>query len=345
MDADGRPHRLPGHRHLRLLARHPSGPVRRGRGVVAVAGAAAGAGPARAVSLVRSTRGAAGVSVRGRWRHALLLSVIALYSLFPIYFITVQSLKTPEEDVFGSPLWVADPTFENYTELFESGEARVRGYAILPKVPFVIWLANSAVVLAASVVLTLACAVPAAYALGRLRPPGWRWWRRVLFATYVIPQTILFIPMYQVVLAFGLDDSPAALVVIYSAMALPFCVWLLSAYYANLPREIEESALVEGATRLGAFRRIMLPMSRNVLVASGLFTLGTVGQDFMLASVFLLDRYKQTVAAGLGVMDVSLEELVAVAGVNMAAIPVVILCALFARGYVRGLTAAMLEGA
>ena len=285
------------------------------------------------------------MSPRGRWRHAFLLGVVTLYSLFPIYFITVQSLKTPEEDVFGSPLWVADPTFENYTELFERGEAQVRGYAILPKVPFVVWLANSAVVLVASVALTLACAVPAAYAIGRLRPAGWRWWRRGLFATYVIPQTILFIPMYQVVLALGLDDSPAALVVIYSAMALPFCIWLLSAYYGNLPREIEESALIEGATRFTAFRRIMFPMSRNVLVASGLFTLGTVGQDYMLASIFLLDRYKQTVAAGLGVMDVSLEELVAVAGVNMAAIPVVILCALFARGYVRGLTAAMVEGA
>jgi len=285
------------------------------------------------------------VSRRGRWRHAFLLGVITLYSLFPIYFITVQSLKTPEEDVFGSPLWVAEPTFENYTELFERGEAQVRGYAILPKVPFVVWLANSAVVLAASVALTLACAVPAAYAIGRLRPTGWRWWRRGLFATYVVPQTILFIPMYQVVLALGLDDSPAALVVIYSAMALPFCIWLLSAYYGSLPREIEESALIEGATRLTAFRRIMFPMSRNALVASGLFTLGTVGQDYMLASIFLLDRYKQTVAAGLGVMDVSLEELVAVAGVNMAAIPVVILCALFARGYVRGLTAAMVEGA
>ncbi|HEY2992328.1 MAG TPA: carbohydrate ABC transporter permease [Methylomirabilota bacterium] len=282
---------------------------------------------------------------RRRGRHALLLAAIALYSLFPIYFITVQSLKTPQEDVFGSPLWVTAPTFENYTELFEGGGAEVRGYAILPKVPFMIWLANSAVVLAASVILTLACAVPAAYALGRLRPAGWRWWRRALFATYVVPQTILFIPMYQVVVAFGLDDSPATLVVVYSTMALPFCIWLLSAYYGNLPREIEESALVEGATRLTAFRRVMLPMSRNVLVAAGLFTLGTVGQDFMLASVFLLDRYKQTVAAGLGVMDVSLEELVAVAGVNMAAIPVVILCALFARGYVRGLTAAMIEGA
>jgi ABC-type glycerol-3-phosphate transport system permease component len=275
----------------------------------------------------------------------MLLLLAALYGVFPVYYVTVQSLKTPEEDVFGSPLWVADPTFENYTELFETGEAQVRGYAILPKVPFVVWLGNSAVVLTASVALTLACAVPAAYALGRLRPAGWRWWRRGLFATYVIPQTILFIPMYQVVLALGLDDSPAALVVIYSTMALPFCIWLLSAYFANLPREIEESALIEGASRFTAFRRVMLPMSRNVLVASGLFTLGTVGQDFMLASVFLLDRYKQTVAAGLGVMDVSLEELVAVAGVNMAAIPVVILCAVFARGYVRGLTAAMVEGA
>jgi ABC-type glycerol-3-phosphate transport system permease component len=89
----------------------------------------------------------------------------------------------------------------------------------------------------------------------------------------------------------------------------------------------------------------MLPMSRNVLVAAALFTVGTVGNDFMLASIFLLDPAKQTVAAGLGVMDVSLEELVAVAGVNLAAIPVVLACAIFARGYVRGLTAAMLEGA
>jgi ABC-type glycerol-3-phosphate transport system permease component len=280
-----------------------------------------------------------------RWRHRLLLGLIALYSLLPIYFITVQSLKTPEEDVFGHPFWIARPTFENYTELFEGGEARVRGFAILPRVPFMLWVVNSAVVLAASVALTLLSAVPAAYALGRLRPPGWRWWRRLLFATYIVPQTILFIPLYRLVLTFGLDDTPAALVLIYSTMALPFCVWLLSAYYRHLPREIEESAFVEGASRLTAFVRIMLPMSRNVLVAAGLFTLGTVGQDFMLASIFLLDRDKQTVAAGLGVMDVSLEELVAVAGVNLAAIPIVLLCAILARGYVRGLTAAMVEGA
>jgi ABC-type glycerol-3-phosphate transport system permease component len=278
-------------------------------------------------------------------RHGALLAMLAIYSLFPIYFITVQSLKTPQEDVFGSPLYVRDPTFENYTELFEGAEARVRGYVIVPRVPFLIWLVNSAIVLAGATLLTLVAGVLAAYALGRLRPPGWLWWRRILFATYVIPQTILFVPVYQVVIRLGLDDNLLALMLIYATMSLPFCVWILSAYYGHLPREIEDSALVEGATRATAFLRIVLPMSRNVLVAAGLFAIGTIGNDFMLASIFLLNPQNQTVAAGLGVMDVSLEELTAVAGVNLAAIPVVILCALFARDYVRGLTAAMVEGA
>jgi multiple sugar transport system permease protein len=280
-----------------------------------------------------------------RWRHGVVLAAITLYSIFPIYFITVQSLKTAEEDVFGHPLWVTAPTFDNYTELFEGGEARVRGYVVVPRVPFLVWVINTGVVLTWSVALTLAVSVPAAYALGRLRPAGWRWWRRGLFATYVVPHTILFIPIYQVVLSLGLDDHHSALVLIYAAMAAPFCIWILSAYYLHLPREIEESALVEGATPLTAFVRVTLPMSRNVLVAAGLFTIGTVAQDFMLASIFLLDPSRQTVAAGLGVMDVSLEELLAVAGVNLAAIPIVAICAVFARGYVRGLTAAMVEGA
>jgi multiple sugar transport system permease protein len=280
-----------------------------------------------------------------RWAHGALLALVAGGSLFPIYFITVQSLKTPEEDVFGSPLYVTHPTFENYTELFEGAKARVRGYVVPPTVPFVRWVANSALVLGGSLAVTLVAGVLAAYALGRLQPPGWIWWRRALFATYVVPHTILFIPLYQVVIALGLDDSRLALVMIYSTMALPFCVWILSAYYRHLPREITDSALVEGATPATAFLKIVLPMSRNVLVAAALFAVGTVGNDVMLASIFLLDPAKQTVAAGLGVMDVGLEELLAVAGVNLAAIPVALACAIFARGYVRGLTAAMLEGA
>ena len=176
-------------------------------------------------------------------------------------------------------------------------------------------------------------------------PPGWRWWRRLLLATYVVPHTILFLPIYQVISALGLDDNRLALVIVYSTMALPFCIWLLSAYFHHLPPEIEESAYIEGAGRATAFLRIILPMSRPVLVAAGIFALGTAAADFSLASMFLLTAESKTVAAGLGVMDVSLEELTAVAGVNLAAIPIALLCALFARGYVRGLAAAMAEGA
>lgn len=286
--------------------------------------------------------------LRPWWRRLARGSALVLataYGVFPIYFMLVQSLKTPEEDVFGNPFFVATPTFENYTELFAGAEARVRGYVLVPRVPFLLWILNSATVLLGALLVTLLASVLAAYALGRLRPPAWRWWRRLLFASYVIPHTILFIPLYRVVIKLGLDDSHLTLVLIYATMALPFCVWILSAYYRHLPREIEESALVEGATPATAFLRVMLPMSRNVLVAAGLFTLGTAANDFMLGSIFLLDPEKQTLAAGLGVMDVSLEELLAVAGVNVAAIPVAIVCAVFARSYVRGLTAAMVEGA
>ena len=102
---------------------------------------------------------------------------------------------------------------------------------------------------------------------------------------------------------------------------------------------------MEGASRAGAFVRIVLPMSRPVLVAAGIFTLGSVASDFMIASLFLLTQQNQTITAGLGTFDVALDELASVAGVTVTALPVTAIAALFARGYVRGLTAAMLEGA
>jgi ABC-type glycerol-3-phosphate transport system permease component len=284
------------------------------------------------------------------WRtlgHRALVLVATVYCLFPIYFMLVQSLKTAHEDVFGNPLIVMNPTLENFAELFEqTGEPRgFVGRILRRSYPFFAWLENTLVVFTGSLALTLGASVAAAYALGRLRPPGFRWWRRVIFATYVIPQTILFVPLFQVVHGLGLDDNLLALVMVYPTMALPFCVWMLSAYFEHLPREVEEAALVEGATRATAFFRIILPLSRPVLVAAGIFTLGTIASDFTLASVFLLSDINKTVPAGLGTMEVALDELLAVAGINLMAIPVVLISACFARGYVRGLTAAMLEGA
>ena len=279
--------------------------------------------------------------------HGGLLLVATVYCLFPIYFMLVQSLKTAQEDVFGNPLIVVHPTFENFAELFEQA-GRPRGFVgnvLRRSYPFLDWLENTIVVFTGSVAVTLVTGLLAGYALGRLRPPGFRWWRRVIFATYVIPHTILFVPLYQVVIRLHLDDNLLALVLVYPTLALPFCVWILSAYFQQLPREVEEAALVEGAGRMTAFFRIILPMSRPVVVAAGIFTLGTIASDFTLASVFLLDAHNQTIPAGLATTDVALDELLAVAGINLMAIPIVLICALFARGYVRGLTAAMIEGA
>jgi multiple sugar transport system permease protein len=285
-----------------------------------------------------------------RWSAKLgrlsLILIVTVYCIFPIYFVLVQSLKTAKEDVFGNPLIVLNPTFESFEELFER-TGPVRGFigsALRRSYPFLDWIENTLVVFAGTVAVTLVASVAAAYALGRLRPPGFRLWRRAIFATYVIPQTILVVPLYQVVNALGLDDNLLALLLIYPTMALPFCVWILSAYFQQLPREIEDAALIEGASRTTAFFRIILPMSRPVLVAAGIFTLGVIASDLTIASLFLLTGHNQTIPAGLGTMDVSLDELAAVAGINLMAIPVVAICALFARGYVRGLTAAMVEG-
>ena len=289
------------------------------------------------------------MTTRRRWRsigRGGLIAVVTIYCLFPIYFMLVQSLKGAQEDVFGHPLIVLHPTLENFEELFErKTEARnFVGQALRRDYPFFVWLENTIVIFAGSVAITLVVGVLAAYAIGRLRPPGFRWWRRAVFAAYVVPNTILFVPLYQVVIRLGLDDNLLVLLLVYPTMALPFCVWLLSIYFQHLPREIEEAAFVEGAGRLTAFTRIVLPMSRPVLVAAGIFTLGTIASDFTIASVFLLSEHNQTVPAGLATMEVALDELLAVAGVNLMALPVVVVSACFARGYVRGLVAAMLEG-
>lgn len=274
-----------------------------------------------------------------------LLVLLAAYSIFPIYMITVESLKTVHEDMFGSPLYVLHPSLEWYDGLFDQEEWVVSGGVTRHTVPFLVWAGNTAIVFAAALAVILTASLAAAYALGRLRPPGWRWWRRGLLATFLIPQTLLFLHLYQFVFRLHMDDRLLSLVLTYPMLAIPFCVWLLSAYFQKLSPEIEESAYIEGAGRLTAFLRIVLPMSWPVLVAAGLFALGVMSSDFMLAGTFLPNQWHQTIAAGLATMDVSLEDMTVVAGVSMASLPLVLIAALFAGAYVRGLTAAMIEGA
>ncbi len=280
----------------------------------------------------------------GRLIHGSLLALIGAYSLFPIYMLAIKSLKTMQEDAFGSPFIVLHPTLDWYADLFHPVQW-VRGGLLVRKIPFLLWLGNTAIVFAAALAVILLTSIMGAYALGRLRPPGWQWWRRVLFATYLIPQTVLFAPMYHFVYRLDLDDNLGALVLVYPMLAIPFCVWLLSAYFQRLPPEVEESAYIEGADRLTAFFRIVLPMSWPVVAAAGIFALGVISSDSMYALIFLPNQFHQTLASGLGTVDVSWEDLSVMAGINLAALMVVPVCAAFAGAYVRGLTAAMIEGA
>ncbi|HLY22992.1 MAG TPA: ABC transporter permease subunit [bacterium] len=286
-----------------------------------------------------------GRRVLDRGLHGLLLALLIAYSIFPIYMISVESLKTVQEDEFGNPLYVRNLNFEWYDGLFDEEEWFVGGGQTRPTVPYLRWAANSAIVFAAGLIIVLGASLAAAYALARLRPPGWRWWRRALLATFLVPQTLLFLPLFQVVFHLHLDDHLGSLILTYPMLAIPFCVWLLSAYFQKLAPEVEESAYIEGAGRWTAFTRIVLPMTWPVLVAVGLFALGVMSSDFMLAGVFLPNQWHQTIAAGLSTMDVSMEDLSVVAGVNAASLPLMLIAALLARTYTRGLTAAMLEGA
>jgi len=276
--------------------------------------------------------------------QAVLLVLLAAYSVFPIYMVTVQSLKTIHDDVFESPFYVMHPTFEWYQDLFEPQDYQ-HGEIIAPMVPFLVWSENTAIVLVASLAVILISSLMAGYALGRLRPPGWRWWRRILLATFLIPQTMLFIPLYEIVLHLHLDDNLLSLVVTYPMLAIPFCAWLFSVYFQKLSPEIEESAYVEGASRFTTFLRIVLPMSYPVLVAAGLFALGIISSDFLLSGTFLPNEWHQTIGAGMATMDIQLEDLTTVSGVSLGGLPVVIIAAMFAASYVRGLTTAMIEGA
>ena len=287
------------------------------------------------------------MSPRRGWRRGARVGLAAIavaYCLFPIYFMAVQALKTPREHLLGNALIVTQPSLENFVALFAlPGQAR-RLFGGAVRRSYATWLANTLIVLAASLAISLVLATLAAYALGHLRPPGYRWWRRAIFATYVVPHTILFVPLYQVILQLGLDDRLLGLLLVYPAMALPFCIWILSIYFEHLPRELEEAALVEGATRRTVFFRIILPMSRSVVDAAGIFTLGTVAADLTFASVFLVSRETQTVAVGLAARGSIVDQPLALAGINAMALPVVLACVLFARDYARGLTAAMTEG-
>ncbi|WP_329011298.1 ABC transporter permease subunit [Micromonospora rifamycinica] len=293
---------------------------------------------AAAVGRVVSALGARGsrrasslVSGLASW---VALAGLLVFVLAPLYWIFVTAFKSDGQIVLHArDLWPTPWTTQQFVDLFATK-------------PFGRWYLNTVLVSVASTVVALVCAALAGYALARLRFRGAQGFTVTVLVTYVMPGALLFIPLYQLLIGMRLTDSLWSLVVTYPTFTLPFATWLLAGYFASIPIELEEAALVDGCTRLQAFRRVVLPLAKPGLLAVGLFTLTNAWNEFLFAFVFITkDEYK-TLPVGMQSMitgDVVPQGQLAAASL-LVSIPVVLMYAFGQRFLTEGLTAGAVKG-
>ncbi|QYN36023.1 ABC transporter permease subunit [Pseudonocardia sp. DSM 110487] len=256
------------------------------------------------------------------------------FVLAPLYWMTVTAFKSDTQIVMRtSDLWPTPWSTEQFTNLF-SGRA------------FGTWYLNTVMVATASTLIALVCAALAGYALARLKFRGSESFTVTILLTYVMPGALLFIPLYQMMSGVRLNDSLWSLVITYPTFTLPFATWLLVGYFKSIPADLEESALVDGCTRFGAFVRIVLPLAKPGLLAVALFTLTNAWNEFLFAFVFITrDDYK-TLPVGMQSMifgDVVPQGQLAAASL-LISIPVVLMYAFGQRFLTEGLTAGAVKG-
>ncbi|EOD67403.1 ABC transporter permease subunit [Amycolatopsis vancoresmycina] len=288
----------------------------------------------RAVSALaaRGNRVAARL-VGGTGSGAALVALLA-FVLAPLYWMTVTAFKSDDQIVARTDdLWPTPWTTEQFTNLF-TGRA------------FGTWYVNTILVSVASTVIALVCAALAGYALARLKFRGSESFTVTILLTYVMPGALLFIPLYQLMSGIGLNDSLWSLVLAYPTFTLPFATWLLVGYFKSIPADLEEAALVDGCTRLGAFLRIVLPLAKPGLLAVALFTLTNAWNEFLFAFVFITKDDYKTLPVGMQSMifgDVVPQGQLAAASL-LVSIPVVLMYGFGQRFLTEGLTAGAVKG-
>jgi multiple sugar transport system permease protein len=269
---------------------------------------------------------------RGTIMRALALALYTVVTVFPFYWMIITVFKQ-NADLYSetnNPLWFnAPPTLDNVVYL-------------LQQTRFLTWMANSLIIGIGVVVITLITAVPAGYALARLRLPGAEQLGIAIFATYLVPPTLVFIPLTKVVHALGLQNTIWSLVLILPTISIPFSVWLLMGFFKNVPFEIEEAALMDGATRRQAVFKVVLPISRAGLAAAGMFAFAVSLQAFLYPLVFTSSTAVKPVTLGV-VTDLVRGDLFywgsLMAGALFAGLPVAILFNYFLDDFVEGITA------
>ena len=262
----------------------------------------------------------------------LLLVPFLVFALFPFYHMALTSLKQDRElyDRHAVPLIIRQgPTLEHYGKLLWDTE-------------FLTWTKNSLIVTVLATSVSVVIGTVAAYALARLRFFGVDTFGTGIFVTYLVPTSLLFLPLAQVVNWLGLGDSKWALVVTYPTFLVPFCTWLLMGYFRTVPKEVEECAMVDGATRIQALLRIVLPIAIPGLVCAALFAFTLSWSEFIYALTFTSSSDQITASVGVT------SELIRgdiyfwgelMAGAILGSVPIVILYVFFLDYYVSGLTA------
>ena len=266
----------------------------------------------------------------------LPLAIFVFVLLFPFYWMTTTSFK-PDAELYDyarfNPFWIVHPTLMHiYKVLFETSYPQ--------------WLLNTTFVAVASTVLSLFSSVCAAYAIERLRFTGARYVGLAIFLAYLVPPSILFIPLAAIIFQLGLYDSDWALVLTYPTFLVPFCTWLLMGYFRTIPYELEECAMIDGASRLQVLRWITLPLAVPGLISAGIFAFTLSWNEFIYALTFISSSENKTVPVG------AITELVEgdvyhwgslMAAALMGSLPVVILYSFFVEYYVSSLTGAVKE--
>ena len=215
------------------------------------------------------------------------LLIFVMWTLIPFYWMIVTSLKDHDE-IYGTTatLWPKHPILDNYRVLFFETN-------------YFLFFRNSMVVALATTVLTVSCASLAAYAIARLDFPGRKLLARGMIYTYLVPQSLLFIPLFAIMVTVGLTNSLAGLTIAHMGFTIPFCTWLLMGYFMSIPIELEEAALVDGCTRLGVLFRIILPISLPALAVVAFFSFTLSWNEYLYAIVFNSDPHVLTIPTGL----------------------------------------------
>ena len=264
------------------------------------------------------------------------LALFVIMLLFPFYWMAITTFK-PNNELYNykefNPLWVHSPTLQNVKKL-------------LLDTDYPQWLMTTMGVAAAATCISIFASVLAAYAIQRLRFRGSNLVGLAIYLAYLVPPSILFIPLATMVFKLGLFDSPLALILTYPTFLIPFCTWLLIGYFKSIPYELEECALIDGATRLQILRRITLPLAVPGLISAGIFAFTLSWNEFIYALAFIQSSEKKTVPVAVLTQLVQGDDYqwgALMAGALFGSIPVALLYSFFVEYYVSSLTGAVKE--